>query len=542
LPTKIFDSDRLLITLLYLFTSLKFTLKNSFSGRNFFILGIFFIALSLLSLYILSNLITQITEKSNNDSTKRFFAKREEMVQQEFSRFLDTHKQLDHIIKISNSENLADHLKVLSTIHANDSIIKNNWFQINNGKIEFTTSKSNSDLDRIIKDFILKNNSKDESNNIVKDNKNFFWRIYFKSVSENGTIVRYGFDVDLKSLQSYFKNIKNNIPNYAFVFDQKGTILYHPEGKLLDQNVFKITNMTPADTTFINDEFYGKKTALSEYLNLDIIRYTKRLNVKNTNWYISTNSPKDVGNEDVDAVKKYGYLIYIITTSILILFFYLFTIFNKKIFKEKAILLREKNRLLLENEKTNKEKALIQLQQLKEQINPHFLFNSLNSLYMLIDSDTTVARKFTLNLSKIYRYLINPPLQNIVTLQEELLFIEKYIFLQQTRFKDEFIFSVDIVDDETVLSKKVPYLAFQIAIENAIKHNIASDENPLTITIEIRENEVVITNNLNEKQNTEKSSQFGLKYLESIYNYYSKTDFEVYKKDGKFTCILPLIG
>lgn len=542
MPTKIFDSDRLLITLLYLFTSLKFTLKNSFSGRNFFILGIFFIALSLLSLYILSNLITQITEKSNNDSTKRFFAKREEMVQQEFSRFLDTHKQLDHIIKISNSENLADHLKVLSTIHANDSIIKNNWFQINNGKIEFTTSKSNSDLDRIIKDFILKNNSKDESNNIVKDNKNFFWRIYFKSVSENGTIVRYGFDVDLKSLQSYFKNIKNNIPNYAFVFDQKGTILYHPEGKLLDQNVFKITNMTPADTTFINDEFYGKKTALSEYLNLDIIRYTKRLNVKNTNWYISTNSPKDVGNEDVDAVKKYGYLIYIITTSILILFFYLFTIFNKKIFKEKAILLREKNRLLLENEKTNKEKALIQLQQLKEQINPHFLFNSLNSLYMLIDSDTTVARKFTLNLSKIYRYLINPPLQNIVTLQEELLFIEKYIFLQQTRFKDEFIFSVDIVDDETVLSKKVPYLAFQIAIENAIKHNIASDENPLTITIEIRENEVVITNNLNEKQNTEKSSQFGLKYLESIYNYYSKTDFEVYKKDGKFTCILPLIG
>ncbi len=248
------------------------------------------------------------------------------MVQQEFSRFLDTHKEFDHIIKISNSENLADHLKVLSTIHANDSIIKNNWFQINNGKIEFTTSKSNANLDGIIKDFILKNNSKEESNSIFKDKKNFFWRIYFKSVSENGTIVRYGFDVDLKSLQSYFKNIKNNIPNYAFVFDQQGTILYHPEGKLLEKNVFKITNMTPADTTFINDEFYGKKTALSEYLNLDIIRYTKRLNIKNTNWYISTNSPKDVGNEDVDAVKKYGYLIYIITTSILLLFFYLFTI------------------------------------------------------------------------------------------------------------------------------------------------------------------------------------------------------------------------
>jgi sensor histidine kinase YesM len=521
---------------------LKFTLKNISSGRNFFILGIIFIALTLLSLYVLSNLITQITEKTNTESTKRNFLKRQEVVQQEFSRFLDTQKELDHIIKISNSENLADHLEVLSTLHANDSLIKNNWFQINDAKIKFTTSKSSPNLDAAIKDFIAKNKSKNQSNIIVKDNKNFFWRIYFKSISDKGTIVRYGYDVDLKSLQAYFANINKNLPNYAFVFDKNGTVLYHPEVKLLEKNVFRITNMTPGDTTFINDEFYGKKIALSEYLKLDIVRYTKRLNVKNTNWYVSVNSPKDIGSEDVDAVKKYASLIYVITTSILILFFYLFTIFNKKTFKEKAVLSKEKNKLLLENEKINKEKALIQLQQLKEQINPHFLFNSLNSLYMLIDGDTAVARKFTLNLSKIYRYLINPPVQNIVTLQEELLFIEKYIFLQQTRFKDEFIFEVDIINDESVLSKKVPYLAFQIVIENAIKHNIASDGNPLKITIEIRENEVVITNNLNEKHSFGQESKFGHKYLESIYNYYSKNDFQAYKKDGKFTCILPLIS
>jgi len=520
---------------------LKFTLKNISSGRNFFILGIIFIALTLLSLYVLSNLITQITEKTNTESTKRNFLKRQEVVQQEFSRFLDTQKELDHIIKISNSKNLADHLEVLSTLHANDSLIKNNWFQINDAKIKFTTSKSSSNLDAAIIDFIAKNKSKNQSNIIVKDNKNFFWRIYFKSISDKGTIVRYGYDVDLKSLQAYFANINKNLPNYAFVFDKNGTVFYHPEVKLLEKNVFRITNMTPGDTTFINDEFYGKKIALSEYLKLDIVRYTKRLNVKNTNWYVSVNSPKDIGSEDVDAVKKYASLIYVITTSILILFFYLFTIFNKKTFKEKAVLSKEKNKLLLENEKINKEKALIQLQQLKEQINPHFLFNSLNSLYMLIDGDTAVARKFTLNLSKIYRYLINPPVQNIVTLQEELLFIEKYIFLQQTRFKDEFIFEVDIINDESVLSKKVPYLAFQIVIENAIKHNIASDGNPLKITIEIRENEVVITNNLNEKHSFGQESKFGHKYLESIYNYYSKNDFQAYKKDGKFTCILPLI-
>jgi sensor histidine kinase YesM len=84
-------------------------------------------------------------------------------------------------------------------------------------------------------------------------------------------------------------------------------------------------------------------------------------------------------------------------------------------------------------------------------------------------------------------------------------------------------------------------LSFQIAVENAIKHNIASEENPLEIRIIIKENRVIITNNLNEKPNFDGESKFGLKYLESIYGYYSKSDFETFKKDGFFFCILPLI-
>lgn len=520
---------------------MKFTTKNTFSGRNFFILGIGFIILTLFSTYILSGLITQVSEKSNAETTQRGFLKKQEVLSQEFSRFLQTQKEIGQIIEISTPENLSDNLKVLSTIHNNDSLIKNNWFQINNQKIVFTSSKNTIDLETVIQDFIVKNGDQSEVNTIVGSNKNFFWRIYFKITASNGTIVRYGYDIDLHSLQSYFSNIDQNAPNYAFVFDKKGTILYHPEVKLLQKNVFKISSFPPADTIFSDSKSFSKRTALSEYLKLDIVRYTKRLNVKGTNWYVSVNFPKEVSNEDVNAIKKYASLIYFITTGVLIVFFYLFTWLRRKNFREKEALAEDKNKLLVENEKINKEKALIQLQQLKEQINPHFLFNSLNSLYMLIESDTSVARKFTLNLSKIYRYLINPPIQNIVTVQEELLFIEKYIFLQQTRFTAEFVFTINI-EDENVLSKKVPYLAFQIAIENAIKHNIASEEFPLQITIDIKENEVIIINNLNEKPNSDKESKFGHKYLESIYTYYSKSDFKTYKNDGYFICILPLIG
>lgn len=520
---------------------MNFTFKNSLSGRNFFILGIVFVILTLLSIYILSNLITQITEKSNSTNSLRSFIKKQELLTTEFSRFLETEKEINRVIEISTPEKLSDNLKVVNAIQSNHNLIKNNWFQINNDKIEFATSKNSTELTSDIKNFIAQNGAKNKFNTIVKDHQNFFWRIYLKSTAANGTIIRYGYDIDLQSLQSYFATIDQKAENYAFVFDKDGTILYHPEVRFIKQNAFKIANITPSDTVFKSKaEDFTKRIVLSEYLGVDIVRYTKRLNAGDTNWYISVNFPSKISNEDADAVKKYASLIYLITTAILIIFFYLFTLFTRKNFKEKEALSQEKNKLLLENEKINNEKVLIQLQQLKEQINPHFLFNSLNSLYMLIDSNTALARKFTLNLSKIYRYLINPPVQNIVTLKEELLFIEKYIFLQQTRFKDEFIFEIDI-EDENLLSKKVPYLSFQIAIENAIKHNIASEESPLKITIDIKENVVIITNNLNERQNFEKESKFGHKYLESIYKYYSKNDFKVFKKDGDFTCILPLI-
>jgi hypothetical protein len=484
--------------------------------------------------------MTQVTEKSNTAIEQRGFLKKQEVMAQELSRFLQTQNELKGVVEMSNAKNLSDNLKVLSALHSNDSLVKNNWFQINNQKIEFSASE-NKNLETSIKDFVLKNGNLNEFNSIVEDNQNFFWRIYYKYAAKNGSVIRYGYDIDLKSLQTYFSTIDQKAPNYAFVFNKKGTIIYHPEIKLLKKNIFKITNISARDTTFKDIDSFSRKIALSEYLGLDIVRYTKRLNIKGTNWYLCVNFPKKVSSEDVDAVKKYASLIYFITTAILIVFFYLFTIFTRRTFQEKELLAQEKNTLLLENEKINKEKALIQLQQLKEQINPHFLFNSLNSLYMLIENNTGVARKFTLNLSKIYRYLINPPINNIVTVQEELLFIEKYIFLQQTRFTAEFIFSIHI-DDESILAKKVPYLAFQIAVENAIKHNIASEETPLKITIDIKEDVAIITNNLNEKQNFEKESRFGHKYLESIYKYYSKNNFQAFKKDGDFTCILPLIG
>ncbi|MEO8532406.1 MAG: histidine kinase [Flavobacterium sp.] len=519
---------------------MKFKLKKITSQRAFVIYLIVSILITVFSVFILSNLITELTEKSNEEMAQRNFIKKQEFLSQEFSKFLEQENTIKHTLAISNLNNLKSNLQILTSLQATNTLISNNWFKINDTEIEFGNDSISEEIKNEINDFILKNKKTTYVSIIIPQGKEWVWRVYFKIISKNYTTILYGYDINLKKLHDYFSTIDKTASNYAFVFDKKGKCIYHPESDFIGKNIYDISSLQPSDTTFTKKFDYVKRTTMSEFLKLDVIRFTKKLDIKGSRWFVCVSFPKIFVDENVDLIRKYTTWIYSITTVMLLLIFYLFSYASRRAYKEKGIAIKEKNKLLVENEKIIKEKALIQLQQLKEQINPHFLFNSLNSLYMLVGSDVKTAQKFTLNLSRIYRYLIDPPEKNIVTLQEELLFIEKYIFLQQTRFKEELFFSIEI-EDESALTKSVPYLAFQIVIENAIKHNMATQEIPLHTKIVIKTQTVIISNNLQPKQNSEPSTKFGLNYLESIYSHYSKTDFKASEKDGNFVCILPLI-
>jgi len=520
--------------------SLKFKLKKVTSRRAFVIYLIVSILITVSSVFVLSNLITDLFEKANEDMAQRNFIKKQEFLSQEFSKLLEQENRIKQLLKISNASNLASNLKVLSSVQSTNLLIVNNWFKVNDSNVEFGTDSISKEVKKDVEDFILKNKKVNHISIIVPQGKEWVWRIYFKIISKDYTTLYYGYDINLKKLHDYISTIDKTASNYAFVFDKNGRCIYHPESDYIGKNVYSISSIQPADTIFTKSENYAKRVTMSEFLKLDVIRFTKKLDVKGTRWFVCVSIPKIFVDENVDLIRKYSTWIYSITTVMLLLIFYLFSYANRRAYKEKGIAIKEKNKLLVAHEKIIKEKALIQLQQLKEQINPHFLFNSLNSLYMLVGSDVKTAQKFTLNLSRIYRYLIDPPEKNIVPLKEELLFIEKYIFLQQTRFKEELFFSIKI-EDESALEKFVPYLAFQIVVENAIKHNMATGEKPLTTTITIKEDCVVITNNLQKKTVGEPSTKFGLNYLNSIYKYYSKTDFTASEKEDNFVCILPLI-
>lgn len=492
------------------------------------------------SVYILSNLIAEQTEKANEDLAQRNFIKKNEFMLQEFSKLLEQENRIKHVLKISKPANLDSNLQLLSSVQTTNVLVVDNWFQINDNEIQFGNDTISNDIKKGVIDFISLNKNSDHVSSVIQEEKEWVWRIYFK-VSSKNTTVRYGYDISLKKLHDYFIPLDKSTNNYAFIFDKSGKCIYHPERNFIGKNIYEVSSTQSVDTIFTKNQDFVKRITMSEFLKLDVIRFTKKFDVKNSHWFICVNFPKIFVNENVTLIKKYSTWIYSLTTIMLLVIFYLFSYANRRAYKEKGIAIKEKNKLLVENEKIIKEKALIQLQQLKEQMNPHFLFNSLNSLYMLMGSDVKTAQKFTLNLSRIYRYLIDPPEHNLVPLKDELLFIEKYIFLQQTRFKEELFFSIEI-EDESALEKQIPYLAFQTVVENAVKHNNATQESPLMTKILIKSNQVIISNNLQKKSTAEPGTKFGLNYLKRTYKHYGKTDFKTSEKDGNFVCILPLIS
>ncbi|MEN8118039.1 MAG: histidine kinase [Bacteroidota bacterium] len=192
-----------------------------------------------------------------------------------------------------------------------------------------------------------------------------------------------------------------------------------------------------------------------------------------------------------------------------------------------------------ETEHVKNEALSLKYKVLQDQINPHFLFNSLNVLGSLIDIDIQKAKKFNHELSLFYRSLLQFKDQDIVSLKEEIDFVEKYIYLQQIRFGEAL--QVDIIANEKVDGKVIP-LSLQALVENAIKHNEISKENPLKIVVAISDNyELIVENNLQPKVLLEETSKTGLKNLAGRYEFLTGKEMVITKNNNYFRVSLPLI-
>jgi sensor histidine kinase YesM len=192
----------------------------------------------------------------------------------------------------------------------------------------------------------------------------------------------------------------------------------------------------------------------------------------------------------------------------------------------------------LNSAQLQKESMKAQFDSLKSQVNPHFLFNSLNALTNLIYEDQDKAARFVKQLSEVYRYVLDTQGKEVVHLSDEVKFLTSYMFLQQIRFGDRL--RVDINLDN--VDAQVAPLVLQMLVENAIKHNIISKDQPLTIKIFANDQYIVVENNIQVKKVLpEESKGIGLENIKHRYGFLTSKKVEIVNDSKSFVVRLPFL-
>ena len=209
-------------------------------------------------------------------------------------------------------------------------------------------------------------------------------------------------------------------------------------------------------------------------------------------------------------------------------------------FNEGAAFYDKWRSLVDEAEQLKKENLQSQLEGLKGQVNPHFLFNSLNSLSSLISEDPEKAEKFLDEMSKVYRYLLRTNEDGLTTLETELQFIHSYFHMLKTRYGDGLELEIKVTDRS--LATLVPPLTLQMLVENAVKHNMILRDSPLRILIlTTNSNKLAVSNNLQRKDRRVYSTKVGLHNIHNKYRLMKQEEIMI-RDDGKeFSVIVPLI-
>lgn len=180
-----------------------------------------------------------------------------------------------------------------------------------------------------------------------------------------------------------------------------------------------------------------------------------------------------------------------------------------------------------------------ELQALKAQLNPHFMFNNFSTLSELIDRDKNTASIFLNNLSRVYRYMIQNQKRDLISLPEEIEFVKAYFHLMHIRHEDNINLQIELNED--ALKMYIPPISVQLLIENAIKHNIASKIQPLTIKICYRNNNLIVCNNLQPITTIFSSTGIGLQNIKDRYKaLLSKENISIHRSEEEYCVWLPL--
>ncbi len=372
------------------------------------------------------------------------------------------------------------------------------------------------------------------------------WLVSSKHKLSNTEELIFGLDINLKELQHYLWGVDAKGRASAFVIDEKGYYVTNPYEQLIGTKMEDPSKLS-AERIRLNDSVSSYEFVISPILELPVIRYYTPLNIASMKWTMVIDTPVLVVDEDTKAIEKYLMVMFISATFII-----LFLIAWAQAKWQREFMLRqqtemkrqelsiEKQALSLVTERQQKDNALLQLNSLKQKVNPHFLFNSLSSLNALIEKSPELAKSFVIKLSKVYRYVLESYPNGLVTVSEELQFVNEYFFLMKIRF-GEALEPLEIKISTVHMEQSIPFMSLQTLIENAVKHNMLSKEKPLKIKIESIGEHIVVTNNLQLRKDVRDSGKQGLSYLQSTYAYFGTDQFKYGEEDDVYKVYLPVL-
>ncbi len=340
----------------------------------------------------------------------------------------------------------------------------------------------------------------------------------------DGRCYRCGTDITLGDLHAYLATESRATKSYAVIYLSDGRILSHPDS--LSIGTMASGEVLSSIREVVESRSIIRSTVRSEYLNIPVQRVYFPMEIEGECWVVGVSVPEiSIGNE-IEDFHRYTVMLSLLAV---LLFSALLTLYQRRWKKEYEL-----------RRQAEKESAQLHLQQVIEQINPHFLFNSLTSLYALIADDTRLAREFVLKLSGVYRYVLEKGKATLSRVGDEVDFTLQYYFLQKIRFENQI--EMRIETDKSSDDWLIPSMSLQTLVENAIKHNKITPDNPLRIRIYTQNGNLVIENNYTPRRDSDhRSLGTGLDRIRTIYRFYSDQEISARTEGDVFRCMLPLL-
>lgn len=453
-----------------------------------------------------------------------------------FSTYKNKVSMISSLSYISEIDNIKK-LNILNDLKRNDTTLYAVW-SYQDGKY----LNSENALYEKYRDSSVNIASTDGQVNVMGPYKTFDGKqvvVISTYINRDNKTIFYGLDVDLKMVHSAIAANTDFWSAYVTVVSNSRKYIYHPDEKKIGQAPSDELEWKNIEAAFKKSEGYFEKI-YSEYLELDLYRYYFPQVISNNNkWMFTSNVPTFGFEEYLNNVVMQILILALVALLGFVILFSMGIIRWRKEFVSRKEAEQENLELLLDREQKTKEAISRELENLKSGLNPHFLFNSLSSLKILVNKNTQLAGQFATSLSSLYRYMLDYQNLDTVPLEDEIEFTENYIFLQQIRFKDKVFVDISVFIEKLI--KQVPPISVQTLVENAIKHNQITRENPLHINIYNEDNMLVVENNISILKSSEASTGIGQKNLASRYRLLSAKECQFFSKDGKYYAKIPLL-